>query len=235
MKKGSLIVAATGAAVATALVGGVVGAAIPGQSGVIEGCYQKNHGQLRLVDSAADCMRSERNISWNQAGQTGAQGVPGPAGEKGEVGAQGPPGPPGSGGLASFDDFAGLPCTTPAFTGVVVLSSTPLSQRSASITIRCEVPNAAILTVTITRVSSLNNASSRVSGGPTDCVLPFGELEVTCTYTVAVGTQLSLKVEPGDGATWLAWSAGPCQSVGFGDPICTFTITDDTFVQTSFF
>ena len=38
---------------------------------VINGCYQKNHGQLRLVDNATQCLPSEIPISWvAQSGQT---------------------------------------------------------------------------------------------------------------------------------------------------------------------
>ena len=30
----------------------------------IYGCYQKNHGQLRVVDSWSECLQSEIPISW---------------------------------------------------------------------------------------------------------------------------------------------------------------------------
>ena len=58
--------------------GGVAVAAIPDSGGTIHGCYQQTGGNLRVVESAADCRNSERAISWNQ---------------------QGPPGPPGSGSI----------------------------------------------------------------------------------------------------------------------------------------
>jgi hypothetical protein len=59
-------------------------AAIPGSDGAIQGCYKQNSGDLRVVESAGDCRKSETAIQWNQKGPVGPQG---PAGE------QGPPGP----------------------------------------------------------------------------------------------------------------------------------------------
>ncbi len=39
--------------------------------GVINGCYKKVNGQLRVIDSTDFCGPSEGSISWNQAGQSG--------------------------------------------------------------------------------------------------------------------------------------------------------------------
>jgi hypothetical protein len=61
------------AALAVAL-GGVAYATIPDSNGTIHGCYQKNDGALRVVDSTAGCRSSEQAIDWNQ------QGTPGPPG-----------------------------------------------------------------------------------------------------------------------------------------------------------
>jgi Collagen triple helix repeat (20 copies) len=74
-----------------------VQAAIPDANGVIHGCYQKNVGNLRVVDPTAagnggSCRPSEIPISWSQTGPTGATGPAGPPG------AQGPPGPQGATG-----------------------------------------------------------------------------------------------------------------------------------------
>ncbi len=107
------------------LAGGAVGvAAIPDSDGVINGCYQKNVGNLRVIDPTAgdECRKPEIAIQWSQTGPqgpagpqgpkgdtgatgpkgdtgaTGAQGpvgATGPAGAKGDTGAQGPAGPPG--------------------------------------------------------------------------------------------------------------------------------------------
>jgi hypothetical protein len=98
------------AAVAGALcvgAGGVAWATIPDNTGVINGCYQKNNGQLRLIDTGAtaskdsntySCRKEEVPIAWSQTGPAGATGPQGPAGPTGATGAQGPQGPPGANG-----------------------------------------------------------------------------------------------------------------------------------------
>jgi hypothetical protein len=69
------------------LAGGVAVASIPDSSGVINGCWNKTNGNLRVIDTANDsCRTSEIAISWNETGPQGPQGPQGPAG---------PPGPPG--------------------------------------------------------------------------------------------------------------------------------------------
>ncbi|MDQ5844200.1 MAG: hypothetical protein M3539_02775 [Acidobacteriota bacterium] len=54
----------------------------------IQACYNNTNGNLRRVNTSADCKNHETSISWNTAGP------PGPAGVQGPVG---PPGPAGSG------------------------------------------------------------------------------------------------------------------------------------------
>ena len=65
MGRTQLLAAAAGAIAATALAGGIAWAAIP-EGGVIQGCYNENNGQLRVVDAATDCGPSELGLSWNQ-------------------------------------------------------------------------------------------------------------------------------------------------------------------------
>jgi hypothetical protein len=79
--------------------GGVGWAAIPDSGGVIHGCYQKEHGQLRVIDSEQQqsCKHSEVALNWSQ---TGPQGPAGPQGPKGDTGAIGPQGPAGTQGPA---------------------------------------------------------------------------------------------------------------------------------------
>jgi hypothetical protein len=88
---------------------GVAYAAIPGSNNVLNGCYAKQSGDLRVIDAEAGktCLSSEMPVSWNQKGPAGPQGpkgdkgdqgiqgVAGPPGEKGEKGDAGPPGPQG--------------------------------------------------------------------------------------------------------------------------------------------
>ena len=49
----SLVAAVAGAAGVAAIAGGFAWATIPSSSGVIKACYQKNGGQLRVVDSSS--------------------------------------------------------------------------------------------------------------------------------------------------------------------------------------
>jgi hypothetical protein len=89
--------------------GGAAYAAISGSGGAINGCYQKNNGQLRIIDPSTDsCRSSEVAISWNQmgpagpTGATGAAGATGATGATGAAGATGATGPAGSGGFLAY-------------------------------------------------------------------------------------------------------------------------------------
>ena len=92
-----------GAVVGSVLVGGVAFAAIPGSNGVINGCYQKNVGNLRVIDPSVgdSCRPSEIPISWSQTGPAGPQGP------KGDTGATGPQGPKGDTGATGPQGLAG--------------------------------------------------------------------------------------------------------------------------------
>ncbi len=72
-------------------------------AGVIHGCYQKNVGNLRVIDTSQGdaCRPSEKALSWNQTGPTGPKGetgARGPTGPKGATGPAGPTGPKGATG-----------------------------------------------------------------------------------------------------------------------------------------
>jgi collagen triple helix repeat protein len=88
-----------------ALSAGMVAAAIPNSNtGVINGCFEKHTGLLRVIDTQAgkSCTRSETPISWSQTGPPGVAGAPGSQGERGAdgaLGAEGPAGPQGEQGL----------------------------------------------------------------------------------------------------------------------------------------
>ena len=65
-----------GASVVAAVVGGVAWATIPNEGGVINACYLKSGGTLRLIDaSVTSCKKTETAISWT----AGQQRIPGPA------------------------------------------------------------------------------------------------------------------------------------------------------------
>ncbi len=75
MSRRKLLVGVAVASVIAATAG--IALAVPGDGGAIQGCYQKNNGQLRVVDAATDCRSSESSLSWSQTGPAGAIGLPG--------------------------------------------------------------------------------------------------------------------------------------------------------------
>lgn len=100
------------AGIAMAAAGTIAYATIP-NANVINGCYIKSSGALRVIDpSLSKCNPAETAISWNEVGPggpvgatgpqgpQGATGATGPAGPQGATGAQGTAGPPGSTGAA---------------------------------------------------------------------------------------------------------------------------------------
>ena len=79
MGKSHLLAAAAGAVAASALAGGVAWATVPGDGGVIQGCYTKVGGILRVVDAdkGQHCLGIEAPIAWNQKGPKGDPGAAG--------------------------------------------------------------------------------------------------------------------------------------------------------------
>ena len=103
-----------------ALGAGMALAALPGSGGVITGCYDARFstGNLRVIDSAKQCLPGETRLTWNQqgpAGPAGAQGATGPAGPAGAAGAagaqgeRGPQGEPGAAGAPGAQGEQGIP------------------------------------------------------------------------------------------------------------------------------
>jgi len=91
----TLVSVAAGLAV-LAIGSSVALATIPGSGGVINGCYNRTNGALRVIDtSAAGCSNVESPLSWNQTGPQGLQGPQGAKGDKGDQGTTGPAGPTG--------------------------------------------------------------------------------------------------------------------------------------------
>jgi len=104
-----------GAAATLALVAIAVRASIPAPNGVISGCYEKDSGDLRIIDaSGRGCRHGETLLSWNQTGPMGLQGpqgpqgLPGPQGLAGLAGPQGLPGPRGPAGADGAPGPAGI-------------------------------------------------------------------------------------------------------------------------------
>lgn len=105
MRRSRTAVAAS--AITAAVLAATAVAAIPGDGGVITGCYELRTGTLRVVDSGELCRRTESRLSWNQegergptgpAGPQGGRGPTGPAGADGAQGERGPTGPTGAAG-----------------------------------------------------------------------------------------------------------------------------------------
>jgi hypothetical protein len=84
-RRSALLIAAASGAIATMLVGGVAWATIPGDGGLIQGCYTKVGGILRVIDTdkGQHCLGIEAPITWSQKG---------PKGDPGANGANGTPG-----------------------------------------------------------------------------------------------------------------------------------------------
>jgi hypothetical protein len=90
--------------------GGAAYASIPDSSGVIHGCYQKNSGNLRVVDLSTDtCRPSEVGLDWNMTGPTGPKGPTGAAGRTGATGPAGATGPTGPAGIVGVQMVLSLP------------------------------------------------------------------------------------------------------------------------------
>src|SRR5689334_6444701 len=105
MTRRTLALSVVGLAVAA----GVAYASIPGQDGVIHGCYVNRTGALSVIDSAKKCPSGSTALNWNQQGPKGATGAAGPAGPAGPAGAAGPVGPAGPAGAQGAAGPAGPP------------------------------------------------------------------------------------------------------------------------------
>jgi hypothetical protein len=241
MTRRHLLAAALGVVIAAGIAGGVAYATIPGPGNVYSACMLKGVGTIRLIDKSlpptnllSRCTDKETEISWNQAGPVGPQGPKGdtgPAGPKGEQGASGR-------GLDSLADLAGIPCHTPDFRGVVEISSTPLSAKSASIAVRCTIPNSAVVTVQLTTFDDIREGAGRVTGGPVDCALVWPTSRQVCAYAVPLGSELTLTATPvsppfeGVESSFDSWivNGTDCDR----STSCTFTVTGDVTVGAQF-
>lgn len=84
-------------------------------STVVDACYRKESGSVRIVHSSFDCRRDEQFVSWNVEGPTGPAGPAGPPGVPGlpgQAGPVGPAGPKGATGPAGVPGAAGAPGAT---------------------------------------------------------------------------------------------------------------------------
>lgn len=146
---------------AVVITGVIVYAGIPDANGVIHGCYKRNSGAVRVIDSdVEECNQdSEMRIQWNQTGPQGPEGPVGPAGPQGPQGPTGPQGPVGTPGIsaATFVFITGNPVRIGSdFTQVlsknlpagnwVVVATAKVMEFDANVEIkgcRCELRNGA--------------------------------------------------------------------------------------------
>ena len=89
---------------------GISYAVIPSNN-VIDACYTKSGGSLRVIDgTVTKCGKSETALAWNVQGPKGEKGDPGatcPAGPSGPQGATGPTGPAGAQGPQGLQGVQG--------------------------------------------------------------------------------------------------------------------------------
>jgi hypothetical protein len=107
MRKRDLIAAAVGGLTVTVLAGSVAWAAIPGDGGVIQGCYDTG-GNVKVV-ATLPCPKGYTALAWAQQGPAGDQGE---KGDPGNLALAGRSCPPGS-FLTGFDARGELVCGAP--------------------------------------------------------------------------------------------------------------------------
>ena len=168
-RTGRLVPAMLGSALAATLFTTIAWATIPGDGGVIQGCYGKVGGVVRIVDKASECSKTiEVPISWNQqgirglpgasgapgpSGAPGASGVPGEKGAGGAPGSTGAPGPKGDqgepgGAISSLNDLIGATCRTPWAEGTIAFDYVNRGTTVADLEMKC---------LTVTRTLTLTN------------------------------------------------------------------------------
>jgi hypothetical protein len=95
MSKRNLRVAIAGGTIALALGAGVGWAAMPGDGGVIQGCYDSG-GNVKVVPTLP-CPKGYTALAWSQQGPKGERGDKGDVGPTGPQGQAGQDGSPGGG------------------------------------------------------------------------------------------------------------------------------------------
>jgi hypothetical protein len=243
-----LLPAMAGSAVATALITSLAWAAIPGEGGVIQGCYDKVGGVVRVVDRPGDCSKTlELAITWNQqgirglpgasgapgpSGVPGASGVPGEQGVDGEPGSTGAPGPKGEqgepgGAISSLNDLIGATCQTPWAEGTITFDYVYRGTTVADLEMKC---------LTVTRTLTLTIAAGP-GGSPVDLditgtgihglrfIVDPGQSE-TFHPQVLDGLDLTL-VDLLGGTTPAGTWTGACAGQG---PTCLLKVTGDATI-----
>lgn len=224
----TLFAAVAGAAAAAAAAGGIAWATIPAPTGVITACYQKNNGQLRVVEAGESCNASELALQWNQTGPqgvqgppgpTGAQGVPGRDGAAGANGATGPKGVTGGRGPVGPTGAAGEAPVTPP--GPYQFRESGTNALTGSFSLELEHANQTV------RVTSFAGCTPSV----------FGALPGNCYFTIrnlsdTLEDWLQDSVSGSPDAVRDLTVRGPLSISGSGTPDVQFQL-DDTFITSA--
>jgi hypothetical protein len=185
---------AAGAVALALAIGGVAYATIPSNN-VIDACYTKSGGTLRVIDATVTkCAKSETALAWNvqgipgekgEKGDTGDTGPQGPAGPQGPQGPQGPTGPAGPAGTSMGFSATKTTLRPLAGTETIVSKSVPagsyvlfasvgVSSREDVAVGSCTIPGGQIGTVMDgDRLAALALTSAISPGG--------GVIELKCT------------------------------------------------------
>lgn len=155
--------------------------AIPGADGVIDGCYTKSTGALRVIDTEGSipvtCKTSEAALSWNQKGPTGPAGPAGPPGPKGDPclssdpSCVGPAGPQGETGPAGPQGEPGSVATSEVFF-VNDLSGSALGPGSGGHQVSMTLPAGSYV---IEARAKLDNFGNDSDGAGAFCAMAGGE------------------------------------------------------------
>ena len=202
-----------------AVAGGMVVASIPAANGTITGCYHKNNGQLRVVESASQCNPSELALTWQQQGPTGPQGPIGPQGPTGPQGATGPQGltgltgltgPAGPTGPEGPEGPAGTSASGPPYVWVCTPASFPTvgGPTRADVYVFNGGAATASVTVDILSKTGTNLAGHNIPGtSPTATYpSPSGPHSVAPANTLDVEFQTPVTAPPSDGVTDVSYS-----------------------------
>jgi hypothetical protein len=160
------------AGVLLAVGGGAAFATIP-NGGVINACYARSGGSLRVIDaSVTTCKSGETSLAWDEhgaVGPVGPAGPQGPAGPAGPAGADGQNGATGPAGLAGPQGPAGPagPAGPSGLAGYEIVTTNVPANGSALVQGSANCPSGKIvLGGGVSTFGTINNGGSADGTGP---------------------------------------------------------------------
>jgi hypothetical protein len=232
-----LTFANVGVIVALVLAGsGFAAAAIPGPGGVIQACFSKSTGTVRVIDSKKHCTRRERAIRWNQ------QGRPGATGARGAAGTQGPNGSDAQfNGAAAGGDLTGsypAPTVAPgAITGAKVAGNSLTGAQIDESSLGRVPDSQAIGGVPSTSIPERRRiAFKAIAGGSISTIPPAGiGIGLACPTSPSTGTMVTITNKTGGPIDVLMHDTSPASTVTFSDALAndaSFSTGIDTTTDT---